>query len=281
MAAKHRLQIRGLVSTYHGHRSQWEVVVPTTLWIRGFPLTGRTHSTFSAEHCLNSDLETMLRSSGWAEVLQPAELDLVVQQTRERRVPAGAFLFARGDPADHWYGVIDGLLKMSLSRPDGRQSTFTGVHAGGWAGEGSLLKPGNWRYDAVATRETRVACVPRHVFQHLVSTSMPFNRFLLAHINARLSLFISLVEIDRLLGPTARVARCLASLFDPVLYPRQGRSVRLSQEEIGLLAAVSRQRTNQALHALERDGLLKVEFGCVTVHDLPSLRNYIDEAGSE
>ncbi len=228
---------------------------------------------------MTSDLEAMVRSSGWAEALQPEQLEQVLLQTHERRVAAGTCLFARGDAADHWYGVIDGMLKMSLSQPDGRQSTFTGVHAGGWAGEGSLLQPGFWRYDAVATRDTRVACIPRHVFEHLVSNSMAFNHFLLAHLNARLSLFISLVEIDRLLGPTARVGRCLASLFDPVLYPRQGRSVRLSQEEIGLLAGVSRQRTNQALHALERDGLLKIEFGCVTVHDLPGLRSYVDDAG--
>ena len=46
----------------------------------------------------------------------------------------------------------------------------------------------------------------------------------------------------------------------------------LSQEEIGLLSACSRQRTNEVLHELERAGLLRVEFGRVTVLDLPGLR---------
>jgi hypothetical protein len=50
--------------------------------------------------------------------------------------------------------------------------------------------------------------------------------------------------------------------------------VQLSQEEIGLLSSVSRQRTNQALHTLERAGLLRVEFGGVIVLDLPALRGY-------
>ena len=89
-----------------------------------------------------------------------------------------------------------------------------------------------------------------------------------------MSLFIGLVEYDRLLGPDARVARCLASLFDPVLYPRAVNFVQLSQEEIGLLSAVSRQRCNEALHELERAGLLRIEFGGVTVLDLPGLRGY-------
>ena len=225
-------------------------------------------------------LENMLRQSVWAASLTADELDRVIRESYERHVPLGGYALARGEPADTWIGVIEGLVKMSVSLPDGRLSTFTGVTAGGWAGEGSLLKIGRWRYDGVAVRETRIACVPRHTFERLVATSLPFNRFLLSHINARLSLFIALVEYDRLLGPDARVARCLASLFDPDLYPQAGNFVQLNQEEIGLLSAVSRQRTNEALHELERAGLLRVEFGGATVLDLDGLRAYGGAAGT-
>ena len=181
-------------------------------------------------------LEHSLRDSLWAATLTPGELDQVVQESFERHVPEGGYAIRCGEPADQWIGVIDGLVKMAVSQPDGRVSTFTGVTAGGWAGEGSLLKLDRWRYDGVAVRPTRLACVPRYVFERLVSTSLPFNRFLLQHLNARLSLFVGLVEYDRLLGPDARVARCLASLFDPDLYPRADNFIRLSQEEVGLLS---------------------------------------------
>ncbi|HEV7577619.1 MAG TPA: Crp/Fnr family transcriptional regulator [Caldimonas sp.] len=223
-------------------------------------------------------LETTLRESLWAATLTPGELDRVVRESHERQVAVGGYAVRCGEPADQWIGVIDGLIKMSVSHPDGRHTTFTGVTAGGWAGEGSLLKAGVWRYDGVAVRSTRIACVPRHTFERLVSTSLPFNRFLLSHLNARLSLFIGLAEFDRLLGPDARVARCLASLFDPDLYPLAGDFVQLSQEEVGLLSAVSRQRTNEALHELERAGLLRVEFAGVTVLDLAGLRGYCGAA---
>lgn len=219
-------------------------------------------------------LETMLRTCLWAPTLTRHEIDEVLREAFEKRVPAGGYAMRRGEPTELWIGVIEGLVKMSVSLPDGRLSTFTGVTAGGWAGEGSLLKPGVWRYDGVAVRDTRLACIPRHVFERLVATSLPFNRFLLSQLNARLSLFVGLVEFDRLLGPDARVARCLASLFDPDLYPQASSFVALSQEEIGLLSAVSRQRANEALKALERDGLLRIEFGGVSVLDLPGLRSY-------
>ena len=221
-------------------------------------------------------LDGLLRQSLWAQTLAPDELDRVVAETRERRVPAGGYAIRCGEPAEHWIGVIDGLVKMSVTQAEGRQCTFTGVTAGGWAGEGSLLKPGPWRYDGIAVRPTRLACMPRSTFKRLLATSLEFNQFLLAHLNARLSLFIGLVEFDRLLGPNARMARCLASLFDPNLYPNTDRFLPLSQEEIGLLAALSRQRANESLHALERAGLLRVDFRGVTVLDLPGLRAYRD-----
>ena len=48
----------------------------------------------------------------------------------------------------------------------------------------------------------------------------------------------------------------------------------ITQEEIGYLARLSRQRVNQALRALEEFGLVHVEYGAVEVLDLKALRRY-------
>ncbi len=83
-----------------------------------------------------------------------------------------------------------------------------------------------------------------------------------------------MVEYERLLEPDARVARSLAALFNPVLYPEQLTDVQLSQEEVGYLTGVSRQRANQALQVLEKAGLLKVEYGRIKILDLDGLRSF-------
>src|SRR3546814_9313724 len=80
----------------------------------------------------------------------------------------------------------------------------------------------------------------------------------------------------RLLDPDARVARCLAELFNPLLYPGMGMRLTITQEEVGYLARVSRQRANQALGKLEEAGLLRVEYGAVRVLDLDGLKGYGD-----
>jgi hypothetical protein len=50
--------------------------------------------------------------------------------------------------------------------------------------------------------------------------------------------------------------------------------LEITQEEIGYLARISRQRTNQALRTLEAAQLLRVEYGAVQVLDLNGLKDY-------
>lgn len=53
-----------------------------------------------------------------------------------------------------------------------------------------------------------------------------------------------------------------------------GMRLTITQEEVGYLARVSRQRANQALRKLEEAGLLNVEYGAVRVLDLDGLKLY-------
>ena len=50
--------------------------------------------------------------------------------------------------------------------------------------------------------------------------------------------------------------------------------MRLSQEEIGYLSGVSRQRANRALSRLAGAGLVRREYGGITVLNVEGLRNY-------
>ncbi len=219
-------------------------------------------------------LDDLLGASLWTRSLTPEQLARVAAETPVRDIPAGGFVCRKGDPVEHWIGIVDGLVKMTSVSPEGKTTTFTGVTSGGWFGEGSLLKDRLRKYDIVALRATRVALMPRATFEWLLDTDIGFNRFLLMQLNERLGQFIGVIENERLLEPDARVARSLATLFNPVLYPSLGMDVQLSQEEIGYLSGVSRQRVNQALQVLEKAGLLTVDYGRIRILDLQGLRDF-------
>jgi len=210
----------------------------------------------------------------WSKALSSTEMQKVCDETKEATISAGAYVCRKGDPVDHWIGVVEGLLKMSSMSPEGKSVTFTGMLSGGWFGEGSLLKNETRRYDVVALRDTRIALMPRSTFNWLLDNSIAFNRFLLTQINERLGLFISLVEYDRMLGTDTRVARCLAALFHPHLNPNSGLYLQISQEEIGYLCKTTRQRANQVLQVLEKQGLITHDYGGITILDLDGLRQF-------
>jgi CRP/FNR family transcriptional regulator, cyclic AMP receptor protein len=219
-------------------------------------------------------LVEMLQSSTWGRVLTAEEFERVSRDAFERSVPKGAFAARAGEPVVHWIGVIDGLLKMSVATADGKMSTLTGINVGGWFGEGSLIKREPRRYDMVALRPSRIALVPYATFEWLRSTSMPFAHYLHNLMNARLSLFIGMLEYGRLLEPDERVARCVATLFNADLYPEPKPYVDLRQHEIALLSGLARSRVNIALKKLHECGAIRIEPRGLTVLDLDGLRNY-------
>ena len=216
----------------------------------------------------------MLRRTRWAQALSDEDFARAREGTVERLVPAGGYVCRKGEPVDHWHGVIEGLVKMSSDWVTGKTASFTGIAAGGWFGEGSVLKDEPRRYDMIALRDTRVACMRRETFHWLLDNNLTFNRFIINQINERLSMFIGLLESHRLLDADARVARTMAALFHPVLQPGIESHIALSQEEIGYLAGISRQRANKALRTLEDAGFLTTEYGGITVLDLEGLRRF-------
>ncbi len=218
--------------------------------------------------------EELLRNSPWGPALTTEEMARAIAGTTERSFAAGAFICMKGEPVTHWMGIIDGLGKMASHWTTGKTTSLTGISSGGWFGEGSLLKEEARRYDVMAIRETRIAFMNRATFLWLLDHSIPFNRHMISQLNERLGQFIGMMENERLLDIDARIARVLAALFNPVLYPGTNRLLQISQEELGYLAGVSRQRANQGLKVLEDKGMLRSEYGGINVIDLDGLRSY-------
>lgn len=214
------------------------------------------------------------RIAAWSRELNEQEVDRARAGIAERAFNADQIICMRGDRFEYWTGVVSGLVRLGTVSRDGKAVSFTGVTAGAWFGEGTVLKNEARRYDLVALRDTRLALMDRATFLWLFENSVTFNRFLVGQLNERLGQFMALLECDRMLDSTARLARCIASLFNPVLYPDATPHLEITQEELGSLSGISRQNANHCLKTLERQGLLKLEYGGVTIVDLERLRCY-------
>ncbi|RYX96474.1 MAG: Crp/Fnr family transcriptional regulator [Comamonadaceae bacterium] len=211
----------------------------------------------------------------WLDLLQPRERELAVAELQWVDALPGDYVCRVGRPVTYWFGVVEGLLKMSSDNAQGQTTTFTGVPPGGWFGEGTAMKRESYRYNIQALRKSVVAGISVDTFHWLLDHSIGFNRFIMNQLNERLGQFIAALEIDRMNDTDVRVARSLAALFNPVLYPGVGEVLRITQQELAYLVGLSRQRVNEALSSLQSQGMIRVEYGGLRVLDLAGLRTRV------
>lgn len=216
-----------------------------------------------------------LRGIPWLALLRPDERERALADLLVGDAEAGDYVCRVGKPVTYWFGVVQGLLKMSADSAQGMTMTFAGMPPGGWFGEGTVLKREPYRYNIEALRKSVVAGLPVESFHWLLDHSIGFNRFVMNQLNERLGQFIAAREIDRLNNPDLRVARSLAALFNPVLYPAVGEILRITQQELAYLVGLSRQRVNEALRSLEAQGLIRVEYGGLRVLNIAALRSSV------
>lgn len=214
----------------------------------------------------------------WLACLGPRESARVCAELRISEAAPGEHICRMGAPATYWFGVVDGLLKMSTETAQGHTITYSGISPGGWFGEGTVLKRETYRYNILALRTSRVAGLPVDTFHWLLDQSIDFNRFVMNQLNERLGQFILAMEAHRTPSPERRVARHLAALVNPVLYPGVGEVLRITQQELAYLVGLSRQRVNEALAALAAQGLVHIEYGGLRIIDRAALLSQVFDA---
>ena len=83
--------------------------------------------------------EPELDAIPWIHLLAPHERERVTDDLKIADASPGDYICRMGRPVTYWFGVVDGMLKMSSDTAEGRTMTFTGVPPGGWFGEGTAM----------------------------------------------------------------------------------------------------------------------------------------------
>jgi CRP-like cAMP-binding protein len=218
--------------------------------------------------------DELVRVASWARNLSDAEIARVAPGMRLKELNRGEHLMHLDDVVDAWHGAISGVLRVGMVSDDGQIAGFSAVLGGAWFGEGSILKNEPRRYDVVAVTDCTVAILPGDMFRWLYANSPGFSRYLVHLLNERLGHFIATVVSDRTGHAPARLAYTIASLYNPVLFPKTPAELEMPQEDLGIFAGLSRQLTNKCLKQLAGEGLLEVTPSGVKVIDLEGLISF-------
>lgn len=203
-----------------------------------------------------------LHMQPWFARLPVDMKDRIAARVITLRAPRGTIVLHAGDEVRGWYAVTSGLVKIQSESAHGRRQVFLGIPGGEWFGEGSVLKGEPRRYDVIALRNSELLCLPRAEFEELRATNLFFCQTLIEQLNMRLGQALAAIETMRLHTPEQRVAMYLG----PQLW-HGSRKVGLSQEELGMIAGLSRQTVNEVLKEFQRRGLVSLDLGRIDIRD--------------
>ncbi|CAG2158913.1 hypothetical protein LMG26411_06293 [Cupriavidus numazuensis] len=143
--------------------------------------------------------------------------------------------------------------------------------AGDFHGIGPALTNSPLIYTATCKQPTTLVRIPANVLRELVYRDGRLAIGLFAALDRRYREALWRHESATMLPTHERVADLLRSFMARNIPSCTAGDVKLSQDEIATLLGVRRQVVNRALRKLEADGIVRIQYGGLTVLDVAKL----------
>jgi CRP/FNR family cyclic AMP-dependent transcriptional regulator len=200
---------------------------------------------------------------GLLDTLDEPERSQLLDRMRVRRYRRGQTVFHDGATGDSLHLVRSGRLVVHVGTPAGASVAVRVVHPGELVGELALVHPAHRRTGRVAAIEdAETLALSRNDFEQLRDRHPRVDRFLVAALAERL-VRTTEVAAELLRPPEQRIWRRLAVLAEA--YGPE--PVRMSQEDLALVAGTVRQTVNRVLRAGEAAGVVRLGRGVIEVLD--------------
>ncbi|MBV8502196.1 MAG: Crp/Fnr family transcriptional regulator [Paucibacter sp.] len=214
------------------------------------------------EIALDADERRNIEAGNWFARLSAGLRADILARASVRRLADGAQLAYRGQEAEAWCGVAKGAVRISSVAMSGKQISLTYVEPGIWFGDIAMFDGLPHTHDAEAHGATTLLVVGKGDFKDLLSRHTELYDALLRLNCRRLRLMFDAFEDLNSRPLSARLAKQILGLARSYGVAQDGEiriGLQLAQEDLAQLLGASRQRVNQELKNLERDGALRVE----------------------
>jgi len=201
--------------------------------------------------------------------LSPEQLDGVISHAVRLTLSEGEPLFAQGDPADRFFLVLSGQVKLFRLSPDGNEKIIEIITAGQTFAEALMfLEHPRYPVCASALINAELISMDAHSFATMLRESVDTCFLLLGDLSQRLRGLIKEVDDLSLQSGTCRVAAYLLKMT-----PRESEAFELDIPK-GVMASrlsVKPETFSRIIRSLQEQGILTVNRNLVTIHDLSAL----------
>jgi CRP-like cAMP-binding protein len=200
------------------------------------------------------------------------EVRRLISVARRRTFARGEVVFHQGDPADSLHLVSKGRFAVRVTTPLGDQATIAIRGAGDSFGEMAIVGTSATRSATIEALESaETFSVPQIEFGRLRRDHPGVDQLLIEFLAAEVR-ELNVQLLDALFMPVERrVVRRLADLARVYGPSDEGVVIPLTQDELASIAGTTRPTVNQALRALELDGIVELGRGKTIIPDVDAL----------
>ena len=219
-------------------------------------------------------LKTVLKKVPLFASLSETDLQNLASLLRWKGFEKGENLFRQGDEGTALYIIMQGRIKISLSRRK-EKITIAILGQGEFLGEMALLDGQPRSADAVALEDSYLYALNRKDFLSFLINNDHAIRAILNSLSARLRKTDDLLAEMCFLSLSARLAKKLVELAEPQDPDEKNChecTLKISQQELGDILGVSRESINKELKILRDKGILATSRNFIHIYDLESLK---------
>lgn len=208
--------------------------------------------------------------------MEPEARSRLARLVRIRRYAPRDVVVWIGEPPEAMFFVLSGFLKAVAGGQDGREVLFSIMGEGEVIGELAVLDGQPRSATLVVLEPTELAIIDREPLLEALKASPELMLKLVGVLATRLRTLSEHCESISTLNGTARLAKVLLSLArkhgvqtaDGVVIP-----VRLSQQDLGNMVGVTRERVNHLLREWSDLNVLRHQAGRFVITDLDTLQS--------
>ncbi|QZD94334.1 Crp/Fnr family transcriptional regulator [Qipengyuania gelatinilytica] len=195
----------------------------------------------------------------------------LVRTSRERTFADGQIIQQRGDPADGFWLIEEGAVRVGQFLPDGEFRAVALLGAGDSYGELAVFSGNPRIVDAISRGQSRLRLIAARPFLEALGNYPASTRALLGALSEQLQYSLSILAGLRHGTNPARLAGLLAAMIGE---EERRASVAITQQELADLLGVTRATANAALKELQRHRLVERGYGTIRIPDRDRLARF-------
>ncbi|OGI43678.1 MAG: hypothetical protein A2150_05760 [Candidatus Muproteobacteria bacterium RBG_16_64_11] len=203
-------------------------------------------------------------------------LGMLVNGMQDIQLAAGETLFLHGQPAERFFFLREGLIKLFRISPEGDEKIIEIMRPGETFAEAVMFMGTQGRYpvNAEAVTDARLYAFGQKTFLGLLQESSEACFGLLASMSRRLHMLVNQIESLTLQNATYRLVAYLLEQL-PQGLPVSNVELTTPKGVIASRLAIQPATLSRILGKLRQGGLIEVQGNQILVRDVQALRNLV------